>query len=149
MAKQAKQTPEGIVFPEDGEGGRSTQIAGRAAYAAAIGAIDKIAGEKTLKEKSWRKGYTKHVTKFVELSVVDAKAAVIGAEAGLEHMHDQFQFVRDGTAMSISKAMTSISTSFETGIVKGSKPMGKEPFEIPYGDTILKGMALCDQVWLC
>eukprot|EP01134_Creolimax_fragrantissima_P000935 CFRG0935T1 len=149
MANRAKKDPEGIAFPRDSKNGRSTQDAGKAAYAAALAAMDKSASEKTAQEKAWRHGYAKHVTKFVELSAKSPEQAIAGAQAGLDFMHNKFEFIRDGKSMSIAEAMSSINGTFETGVVTGLKSKqgkGKTPFEIPYNGHLLKGMALCDQV---
>ncbi|KNC86978.1 hypothetical protein SARC_00871 [Sphaeroforma arctica JP610] len=150
MAKEArahKPDPQGVLFPKDRKGGRSTQDAGREAYAAAIGAMEIRDGANCTAEKGWRYGYAKHVMQFVELSLKSPEHAVKGAQAGLDFVHDHFEFKRGDKIMSISEAMSSIKDSFETGYIKGEKGGEKvTEFEIPYKGRMLKGRSLCDQV---
>lgn len=117
---------EGVVWPlvpnsskpED----RSTTWANKQAFAAAIGAVDPSLGKKVLEEQKWRKKYTGYVYKHVASCVKSRDAAVSSAKAGLDWVHNNFEFIRGGKSMKLAEAMSSITTSFETGCVEGTKP---------------------------
>lgn len=117
---------DGLVWPlvpnSKKEGDRSTTWANKQALAAAIGAVDPALAERVLGERQWRQKYTKYVYKHVEACLQSKEAAVASSKAGLEWVHSNFEFVRHGKSMKLADAMTSITGSFETGFLKGSKP---------------------------
>ncbi|CAN0567964.1 unnamed protein product, partial [Ectocarpus sp. 12 AP-2014] len=39
-----------------------------------------------------------------------------------EWVHNNFEFVREGKSMKLAAAMSSITGSFETAVIKGTKP---------------------------
>jgi hypothetical protein len=91
--------------------------------------------------------YAKHVVKNVEVCLQSPQAAVRVSEQGLEAALQSFEFVRDGKSTSLATAMSSISASFHTGHLKGSKPKPTtHSLEVPYKKDVLKGQALLDQL---
>ncbi|GMH63005.1 hypothetical protein TL16_g03606, partial [Triparma laevis f. inornata] len=140
--------PKGLVFPTDKKGGKSTGEAGKAALAAAISAVDKAAGERVLKERNWRFGYTKHFLKMVELQCKSPEAALAIAEAGLEQMHSSFEFINpDGSSCSFEEAMSAKNKNkFETGFIEGSRVKPAPSLSVPYKGKQLAGDALKKQV---
>ena len=140
--------PKGLVFPLDSKGERSTTEAGKNAIAAAVGAVDKEAAEKIRTARNWRFGYTKHFLKMVELQVKSPAAALKVAEAGLDHMYENFQFIQeDGSAISFKKAMAQKNkTKFETGFIKGEGSKSAPELKVPYKGKTLTGDALKAQV---
>lgn len=140
--------PKGLVFPTDKKGGKSTSEAGKAALAAAVGAVDKAAAEKILKTKNWRFGYTKHFLTMVELQTKSPSAALKIAKAGLDHMHENFQFIEeDGSSISFKKAMTQKNKAqFETGVIKGTAKKPSPELKVPYKNKTLSGDSLVAQV---
>ncbi|CAM9876612.1 unnamed protein product [Scytosiphon promiscuus] len=142
---------DGLVWPlvpnSKKEGDRSTTWANKQALAAAVGAVDPALAERILGERSWRQKYTKYVYKHVEACLKSKAAAVASSKAGLEWVHNNFEFVRDGKSMKLAEAMSSITGSFETGFLKGNKPKPAETvLKVPYKDQVLTGKALEDQV---
>lgn len=117
---------DGLVWPlvpnSKKEGDRSTTWANKQALAAAIGAVDPALAERVLREPKWRQKYTYYVYKHVEACLQSKAAAVESSKAGLAWVHNNFEFVRDGTSMNLAEAMSSITGSFETGFLKGTKP---------------------------
>lgn len=117
---------EGVVWPlvpnPKKEGDRSTTWANKEALAAAIEAVDPTLAKKVRDERSWRQNYTKYVYKHVASCLSTREAAVESAKAGLHWVHNNFEFIRDGKSMKMAEAMSSISGTFETGVLKGSKP---------------------------
>ncbi|CAM9418525.1 unnamed protein product [Ectocarpus fasciculatus] len=142
---------DGLVWPlvpnSKKAGDRSTTWANKQALAAAIGAVDPALAQRVLDERNWRQKYTKYVYKHVEACLQSKEAAVASSKAGLEWVHNNFEFVREGKSMKLAAAMSSITGSFETAVVKGTKPKPTETvLQVPYKDEILTGKALEDQV---
>lgn len=117
---------DGLVWPlvpnSKKEGDRSTTWANKQALAAAIRTVDGSLADQVLTEPKWRQKYTKYVYKHVESCLRSKEDAVKSSKAGLEWVHNNFEFVRDGQSMKLSKAMSSITGSFETGFLQGTKP---------------------------
>ena len=143
---------EGILFPVTGTdetGGevRSTQVTGKNVLGAALDAVSTEAGQSCRNERNWRFNYTRHFVKSVELSCQSPEAALAVARAGLDHMHEHFEFVRSGRSYSLKQAMQAFTGSFETGFVQGSKPKPERfELEVPYQGGVLKGDALLRQL---
>jgi len=143
----AARQPEGIVFPFV-NGDRSTTDAGKKIFAATFKAVgeDKLAQD-VLDEKNWRSRYIKHFMKHVEISLKSPENALASAKAGLEYMHNNFEFIRDGKTMKIAEAMKAITGSFETGFIKGKKPKpSTTELVVPYKGRQLKGDDLIRQL---
>lgn len=54
---------------------------------------------------------------------------------GLDYIHNTFEFVRDGKTMSVAEAMRTITSTFYTGIIKGTKA---KPTQFEYSVNYLK-----------
>lgn len=121
---------DGLVWPlvpnSKKAGDRSTTWANKQALAAAIDAVDPTLAGQVLAEPKWRQKYTKYVYKHVETCLHSKEDAVKSSKAGLEWVHNHFEFVRDEKSMKLSQAMTSITGSFETGFLQGTKPRPAE-----------------------
>lgn len=141
--------PNGLVWPVDAKGGRSSTPVAKEILAAAIGAVSKEKAEKVLKERNWRFGYVKHFKNMVEEQMKSPENALKVAEAGLAKAYEVFQFI-DGDVSnptSFAKAMAgSGSKPFHTGFIKGEAPKIKNVLEVPYKGKKLSGQALKDQV---
>ncbi|CAM9334131.1 unnamed protein product, partial [Sphacelaria rigidula] len=149
--EKASRPLDGLVWPlvpnSKNEGDRSTTWANKEALSAAVGAVDPALAQQILAEKKWRQNYTRYVYKHVVACLQSRDAAVASAQAGLDWVHNHFEFVRNGTSMPLAEAMSSISGSFETGVVTGSKPKpASTVLEVPYKGDILTGQKLLDQV---
>lgn len=138
---------EGVVFPADGAGRRSTIAAGKAVFAAAARAGgDAALADAIMAEPNWRKSYAKHVTKVAETSAASAEAALKVAEAGLAAISSSFEFVRDGKTTTLADAMAAPrATKFRTGKVMGSAPPSRV-VEVPHNGRDLSGDALAAQL---
>lgn len=75
-----------------------------------------------LAEKNWRYRYDRHLLKHVQSSLKSPEAALAAANAGLEELHNGFDFVRNGQTMKFTEAMRNITGTFETGYIKGKLP---------------------------
>jgi len=137
----------GIEFPEDKKGERSTTAINQGAFVASLAAIDKKAAEEAKKVRNWRFGYTRHVVRNVELSAQSPEACLNAAEAGLEYLHNNFEFIRDGQTYKLAEAMKKFTGSFHTAVIEGTKPKpAKFDYEVPYKDKNLKGKELLAQL---
>lgn len=146
MRKPAK--PNGVEFPVDSKGERSTTEVNQATFAAAIQAVDPSAAEAVQAQRGWRFGYIKHLVAQVETAAKSPKNALAIANAGLQYLHNTMDFVRDDKPMKLSEAMAQFTAgSFETGFIQGSvrRPERFE-LEVPYHGKVLKGDALRVQI---
>jgi hypothetical protein len=149
QAAQAKQAPPlaGVEYPVDAKGERSTTPVNKGAFEAAIAAVDKNAAEAVRKERNWRFGYGKHVVRNVEISCQSTEKCLKIANAGLDYLHNTFEFIRDGKTMKLSEAMATIKSTFHTGFIKGTKSKpDKFEYTVPYKGKALKGKELLDQL---
>jgi Protein tyrosine phosphatase-like protein, PTPLA len=141
--------PEGVSWPKDEKGERSSTGVNKAILAAAVGAVNKEKEAAINKTKSWRFGYVKHLASMVEEQCKSPEAALKIAQAGLDKAYDLFEFVApDGSAVSIREAMAAKTTEkFHTAFIKGEgKKEGKNQLEIPYHEKTLRGDKIKAQV---
>lgn len=103
-------------------------MTGKRVFAAALGASDKSLGDAVDKERSWRYGYVKHIVKHVQKSAASREEALKVclytcvyiyvcictplmhgilqiANAGLDYLHNNFEFIRNGESMTMQQAM--------------------------------------------
>ena len=148
MAGRPAPKPEGVLFPLDSKGERSTTSSQKDVFASVFTAIGKAeVATEVRNEKNWRKNYTKYVLKHVKTSLNKPEFAIQSAKAGLETLHSTFEFIRDDKTYKFVEAMNAIKGTFETGFVKGEKPKPEKfEFEVPYKGRTLKGEALVKQV---
>jgi len=143
----AAKVPDGIAFPANDKGERSTSDAAKKIFAAAFSAIgEEQLAKETLEEKNWRYRYSKLLLKHVETSLKSPDAALSSARAGLEKLHNDFEFIRDGKTYKFSDAMKQFKGSFETGFIKGKAPKPTPELVVPYKGKQLKGDALIQQL---
>jgi len=114
----------GIEFPLDTRTNeRSTTNVNKGAFEAAMRVVKPEEADRIKREKNWRYGYHKHVINHVRVLAGESPEKCIDAcKAGLQYLHDSFEFIRDGKTMKLSEAMATINGSFATGFVKGTKP---------------------------
>jgi hypothetical protein len=116
----AKPPVEGIVFPSNPSGERSTTDAAKNIFATCFKAIgeDTLAKE-VIAEKNFRYRYSKFLLKHVETSLKSPTSALAQANAGLEYLHNNFEFIREGKSYKLAEAMKTFKSSFHTGVIKG------------------------------
>lgn len=152
MAPAPKRVVEGIQWPivpdSSKPNDRSTTYANKAALAAATGALRPEEAAKITAERSWRKKYGKYLLKHVSVCLEMQDGASKAAAAGLNWLHQNFEFVRDGKTMPLAEAMTAFKSTFKTGTIKGEKPKSAAgaSLKIPYKGKMLEGEALQRQV---
>lgn len=138
---------EGVQFPSDSNGKRSTLAGGKLIFAAAAGAADASLAEAISGEKNWRQEYTKHLTRLMEVSAASPENALKMADAGLDALYTNFEFVRDGANVRLPEAMAkpSAQRALSTGKVIGAMPPALT-LEVPYEGKQLSGPALSAQI---
>jgi hypothetical protein len=122
----------GLVFPPGKRGDRSTTEAGKEAFAASLDEIDKKLAETIRRERDWRFGYSRHVVNSVRSSLSSPENSLKSARAGLKHLHENFQFIRDGKTTSFVDAMKNIQGTFHTYTVKGTAPKQTHEYVVPF-----------------
>mmetsp|Transcript_1300 Transcript_1300/g.2391 ORF Transcript_1300/g.2391 Transcript_1300/m.2391 type:complete len:533 (-) Transcript_1300:30-1628(-) len=142
---------EGIQFPLGVKGDRSTTAAGIAALSAALRPVDSNLADEVsqLSSKSFRFKYNDYYVKLVELSAQSPENALQIARAGLEYLHNSFEFHRLGNSQSIAAAMETPTSHarFHTAEIAGSKAWSGTPsISVPYGNGTLSGPALRGQL---
>jgi hypothetical protein len=152
MAKTAgkPEAPlDGVEFPVDEEGKRSTTVINQGAFAAAVEKHSSEAFEAVKAEKKWRFGYAKHVVRQTQLAASSEAAALGIARDGLAYLHSKMEFLRDDKVMQLSEAMSSstFADKFVTHTIKGqANGLQSHGLEVPYGDKVLRGPEVAAQV---
>eukprot|EP00966_Prymnesium_polylepis_P112222 2596192-Prymnesium_polylepis.1 len=161
---------EGVLFPANSAGRRSTIAGGTAVFAAAAKAVDPALASKDgharacrtpdrratppraapasiTSEKKWRQAYGKWVTELEDASVKSPDAAIKAARAGLECMYETFEFVRDGKTSKLADAMAAPAPERKlfSGTVRGGGAK-LTALEVPYEGGTLSGEALTTQL---
>ena len=139
------QSLDGVQFPPDKAGKRSTTNIGKQIVAAALEKVDPSLAERVLAEKNWRKNYRQYFVRMTELGLESAENAFSIAHNGLDAAYDQFEFIRDGQTTSLRQAMQQYTTPYyHTAIVAGNGT--KRPFTVPYKRKRLSGNPLRTQL---
>eukprot|EP00928_Gymnodinium_smaydae_P072193 TRINITY_DN555_c1_g1_i2.p2 TRINITY_DN555_c1_g1~~TRINITY_DN555_c1_g1_i2.p2 ORF type:complete len:786 (-),score=200.35 TRINITY_DN555_c1_g1_i2:78-2435(-) len=157
--KPAPRPAEGVEFPLDADGTRSTMGINKSAIAAALRAADEQAAKDIddIPDKKWRRAYQKGIVETVRQGAKSEKAALDMSKAGLDYLHKTMVFVRpagaDDKAISLEQAMKTLTSSkFKTHEVKGEAPRQTEftvqykPYGTPGALKELKGDALHRQI---
>lgn len=142
MSKAPKREEKGLSFPADDKGERSTSVVGKKIIAAAMRGAKTVEGEeaakKCEKEKSWRFKYSSHYMKMVKVSGASAAAALGVAQAGLDYMHKNFEFIDPETKETtkfgdyMAKNVRPSGATFKTGELQGTGTKGAKPLVVPY-----------------
>jgi hypothetical protein len=101
-------------------------------------------------EKNWRFKYNKHFMNMVKVSANSPQAALGVAKAGIDYMHNNFEFVdpaNPSNVVKFSEYMKQQFKPFETGTIVGNKAKEpKPPLTVPYKGKALKGEELKAQL---
>ena len=92
----ASDEQQGLVFPADAEGRRSTSSVGRAVVADALRSSDPTGARAAEQATHWRTDYLVHFRRLVEAGLASPAAAVAVAEDGLRSLHERMQVLRPG-----------------------------------------------------
>lgn len=139
---------EGLAWPLDSNGQRSSTQTNKAILEAAVGSVSSEKAKAIDICNKWRFQYVKHLQGLVEEQCVSPESCLKIAETGLATAHERFEFVKpDGTVTSFAKAMSSkADKSFFTHTIKGEKPLQQTTLQIPYKGDVLQGTPLSSKI---
>ena len=123
------------------DGNRSSQRAGKTVLADAVRAVDPDLATRVERTKNWRKTYIRPFTEMVVAGTGSAKDALRIAADGVEALHRNMSFVRDGNEVALRDAIGSTGDPFESKIVEGQGERQKE-LTVPYRGDLLRGETL-------
>jgi len=140
--------PAGILFPKDSKGERSSTAAQKEIWSATFEAIgDQETANKIRNERNLRYTYTRYINAHVRASLQSPENALKAAKAGLDVLHDKFEFARDDKTYTVREAMKTFKGTFETGFIKGNQPKPNAyKLEVPYKGRTLSGDDLLKQL---
>ena len=144
MTETTEGPAAGVDFRSH-EGRRSSQAAGKAVFAEAAGAVDASLAAAIERQKEWRKSYLVPVRKLVEAGARSGKDALRIASAGLDAVHRNLVFVREGSEAPLLDAVGAAGDGFDTGTVSGTGTRETE-VAVPYRGEWLRGDALRRQL---
>jgi hypothetical protein len=129
---------QGLVFPADSEGRRSTSTVGRSVVADALRAVDPTGARAAEQTTSWRTDYLVHFRRLVEAGLDSPEAAVSVAAGGLASLHERMR------TLDASGLEHRLATWPDSGLeIDSSEIHGRgEPlneFELPYRGQRLRG----------
>ena len=129
---------DGVVFPETGEGRRSTATTGRAVVADALRPVDTAGALAAERETNWRAGYLVHFRRLIEAGLTSRGAAIDIAAAGLASLHARMRVVLPGKEEVGVEEWRSPGRELRTTEVTGTGER-EEEFSLPYAGSRLRG----------
>jgi hypothetical protein len=136
MATQEQQ--QGLVFPADAEGRRSTSSVGRAVVADALRSTDATGARAAEQATGWRTDYLVHFRRLVEAGLASPQAAVAVAEGGLASLHERMRVLdTDGAEHRLEK-WPEAGAGLEGTVVSGNGEQVRE-LVLPYRGERLRG----------
>lgn len=128
---------DGVVFPDTGEGHRSSAATGRAVVADALRPADPAGALAAERETNWRAGYLVHFRRLVEAGLTSRDAAVDIAAAGLASLHSRMRVALPDGEVGLSD-WRSADRELRTTEVTGTGER-EEEFSLPYAGGRLRG----------
>lgn len=146
MVDSSASSVSGVVFPEGGDGKRSTTATGRAIFADCVRGVDPALSARIEHTSDWRSAYLGPVRDIIASAAMNPQAALTISREGLASAHRRFVYLRDGTQMTLPAAM---ATYREPGmgsvVVQGRQPR-ELGLTLPYRGRRLFGDDLRRQV---
>lgn len=149
MTQQAEANiaGEGVSFPTDSNGKRSSTAVVRETFARAAEAVDGQLARTIRNEPRWRERYVDHLCQLAQVSARDPQQALAIARAGLEAAHDAFRFIGNGRETGLAEAMSVTGDStFHSGRIRGQAGKPENTPHVPYKGKQLTGDALRAQL---
>ena len=144
----ASDEQQGVVFPADAEGKRSTSAVGRAVVADALRSTDPVGARAAEQATTWRTDYLVHFRRLVEAGLTSPEAAVDVARGGLDSLHERMRVTReDGEERRLDEWDGPASPGSTAGKdVEGVEVVGNgEPVDelvLPYHGERLRGTGI-------
>ena len=146
MADGPASTTDGVVFPEGGDGRRSTSATGRAIFADSARSVDPALAARIEHTSDWRRGYLGPLRDLVRAAAMRPEAAITVSRDGLASAQRRFEFTRAGERSTLPEAMDRYrAPGLASVTVRGSAPPEAE-LTLPYRGRRLFGDDLRRQV---
>ena len=142
--RMANDEQQGVVFPADSEGRRSTTAVGRAVAADALRPTDPTGALAAEQATGWRTDYLVHFRRLVEAGLASPDAAHSIAKHGLDALHERMVVVGDdGTEQPLAKwpELSTASTDLKGVEVQGTGERVGE-LVLPYHGERLRGTGI-------
>jgi len=143
--RMASDAQQGVVFPADAEGRRSTSDVGRAVVADALREVDATGAAAAQRETNWRSGYLTHVRRLVEAGLGSPDDAVAIARGGLDGLRARMRVAGPGGEVTLEEWQGDASESLEGVEVVGNGEPVRE-LVLPYRGQRLRGAEIQRQV---
>jgi len=137
---------DGLQFPLDATGRRSSVATGRRILASALQVLDAAAAQAVLDERDWRQRYPTHLKRLVELQAARPSAVAASCRAGLDSAWGLLPFERQGATLALAEAMAAPQTPFGSTTLTGAGPAAPARWEVPYRGQRLHGDALARRI---
>jgi hypothetical protein len=137
--QQASDGQQGVVFPADADGSRSTSAVGRAVVADALRPTDPTGARAAEHETNWRSGYLEHFRRLVEAGLESPEAACSIATGGLDSLHERMRVVGpDGQESTLEKWSSDAEPLEGVEVVGNGEPV--DELVLPYhGERLRDG----------
>lgn len=133
---------QGVVFPTDADGRRSTTATGRAIWADAVRGVDPALAARLEAQGDWRTGYLRAVVDVTAAGTRSPETSLETARAGLASVAQRLRFTRDGSVASLAEALRDgAGPPLATGTVRGGGERVRE-LVLPCRGEALRGDAL-------
>ncbi|MET0838528.1 MAG: hypothetical protein ABWY19_07095, partial [Marmoricola sp.] len=139
MASDEQQ--QGLVFPADAAGRRSTSAVGRSVVADALRSADPTGALAAEQETNWRSDYLVHFRRLVEAGLVSPEAAYSIATQGLDSLHNRMRVAgEDGEEQPLEKWPDDGREIEGVEVVGTARPV--EELVLPYHGERLRGSGI-------
>ena len=135
---------QGVLFPCEDGGRRSTASTGRAVWADAVRDVDPPLTARIEGAGDWRRAYVGAVVAHTAAAARTPEAAIGGARGGLASLGRRMVFERDGGTAALADALRE-GTALTTRSVRGHGQPERE-LVVPYRGQLLRGDALRRQL---
>ena len=138
---------QGIQFPCDPTGHRSTSLTGRKIFSEAIKGLSPRLAEKIMSDNAWRNNYYKYIPEITQLGASCRDKAEDIAEQGLKECYQQFEFHRNNTIYPLQEAVEVLSDfQFHAACIEGRAEASFIDIELSHKEKQLKQQVLLQQI---
>jgi hypothetical protein len=137
---------QGLQWPIDAKGKRSTGAPGQRIVAAALHGLDADSADAVVAERDWRHAYPTHWRALVQAQAAHPVGVVASARAGLAAAWAELSFVRGAKALALADAMRTPQRRFQTLQLRGSGDTAPARWSVPHQGRELSGDALARQI---
>ena len=136
---------QGVLFPADEQGRRSTASTGRTVWAEAVRGVDDALAARIGSARDWRKEYVGAVVAHTAAATRSPQAGVQVAQQGLAALGERMRFERDGAVTSVGEALMDGKDVLRTQTLRGEGERQRE-LVLPYRGEQLSGDRLRRQL---